>query len=500
MEKRQERRHQASLVRAQSAKTVQKAASATLAAMAVTAISSSACWRGRFRSVSGRSTKATNVGSRSATSIETSLQQCPVLLTRSEDLGNIPDMNKIFDRDRSAQSVPGDGNAELIVNHDQIELSSIRAGTQEIVISSGLLAPDNTTLARVIGDRRALFVVVPTIDQLYGDELRRYIGSVLERPESEVFVLQVNEATKNLNAVEAVVAQASAMGLDRQAPMVAVGGGVCMDVVGVSAALYRRGVPNIKIPTSLVGLIDAGIGTKNAVNYHGHKSLLGTFSAPEASLLDPTFLTTLPERHLHSGVAEMLKMAIICDRSLFDLLETNKGELRRSSFQAPPKVASEAIRRSVIEMLRELSLNLYEHSRRRLVDFGHTFSPYIETASSFQVLHGEAVAIDIAISSEIAWSLGILQSEDLEAILGALSSFELPHHWAGIEPSGMYESLRSIRQHRGGELHLVVPSGIGRAVFVEDQDISLSLLESCVERLAATGSRLPKQTDCVNYT
>jgi 2-epi-5-epi-valiolone synthase len=393
----------------------------------------------------------------------------------------------------TAHGDPGDGNATLIANDDErFALCSTRAATQEIVLSSGVLAPDNTTLAEAIGARRALFVLTPTVDQLYGDALRRYIGSVLERSDSEVFVLQVNETTKSLSAVDVLAAHASGMGLDREGPLVAVGGGVCLDVVGVSAALYRRGVPNIKIPTTLVGLIDAGIGTKNAVNHGGHKSLLGTFSAPEASLLDPTFLTTLPERHLRSGVAEMLKMAIMCDRTLFALLEAHKGELLRSSFQAPREEGTEAIRRSVTEMLRELSLNLYEQSRRRIVDFGHTFSPYVETASNHQVLHGEAVAIDIAISSEIAWSLGILETEDLEAILGALASFELPHHWAGIDPAAMYESLRSIRQHRGGELHLVVPSEIGRAVFLEDQDISLSLLESCVARLAARGSRVLK--------
>jgi 3-dehydroquinate synthetase len=406
------------------------------------------------------------------------------------------DVSRGAERDRTAHGDLGDRNATLIANDDnRLALCSTRAATQEIVISSGLLAPDNTTLARAIGARRALFVVAPTVDQLYGDALRRYIGSVLKRPDSEVFVLHVNETTKNLSAVDVVAARASEMGLDRDGPMVAVGGGVCLDLVGVSAALYRRGVPNLKVPTTLVGLIDAGIGTKSAVNHRGRKSLLGTFSAPEASLLDPTFLATLPERHLRSGVAEMLKMAMICDRALFDLLETHQGELRRSSFQAPRKEASEAISRSVTEMLRELSLNLYEQSRRRIVDFGHTFSPYVETASNFQVLHGEAVAIDIAISSEIAWSLGVLEREDLEAILGALASFELPHHWAGIDTAVMYESLRSIRQHRGGELHLVVPSEIGRAVFLEDQDISLSLLESCVARLAARGSWMCKKVD-----
>ncbi len=393
-------------------------------------------------------------------------------------------------QDRIAHGDSGDGNAILTVDHERIALRSTRTATQEIVIDPGLLEPDHSKLASIVGARRALFVVTPTVDHLYGDVLRRYIDTVLERSDSEVFVLHVNEATKDLSAVDVVASRASAMGLDREGPIVAVGGGVCLDSVGVSAALYHRGVPNIKVPTTLVGLIDAGIGTKNALNFRGHKSLLGTFSGPTASLLDPTFLRTLPERHLRAGVAEMIKMAIICDRALFDLLRTHQNELRQSSFQAPQQEALETIRRSVTHMLGELSLNLYEQTRHRILDFGHTFSPYVESTSHFEVLHGEAVAIDMAISAEIAYSLGVLGSEDLDAILGTLTSFELPHSYAGIDTVALYESLQSIRRHRDGKLHLVVPSEIGHAVFLEDQDISVRLLESCVTRLAARDSRV----------
>lgn len=388
-----------------------------------------------------------------------------------------------LDRRGDSAALVADGDAQLM-------LQSNRAAVQQIVMSSGVLAPDNPTLADLVGARRALFVTTPSVDRLYGRALRAYISSVLERSDSEVFVLKVTEATKNLGSLDVLAAQASGMGLGRDDPMVAVGGGVCSDVTGLCASLYRRGVPYIKVPTTLVGLVDAGIGTKHSVNHNGHKSLLGTFSAPEASLLDASFLATLPDRHLRTGLAEIFKMAVIDDRGLFELLEAHGEELVQSKLQAPQSVAAEVVKRSVSGMLYELSLNLYEQSRQRKVDFGHTFSPYVETTSKHRVLHGEAVAIDIAISAEIAASLGLLDADDLEVLLRALTNLGLPSYWAGIVASDMYASLESIRLHRSGSLHLVVPSGIGSCVFLEDEHMSAALLDACLRRLALRGTEV----------
>lgn len=378
-------------------------------------------------------------------------------------------------------------DAALIETGNRLELRSSRDSSQQIVSTTDLLTLENPLLSEMVADRRALFVVTPTVNELYGAQLRRYINSALDQPGSELLVLNVTEATKDLDGVDAVVTHATQMGLDRDSPMVAIGGGVCLDVVGVSAALFRRGVPNIKIPTTLVGLIDAGVGTKNAVNFGGKKNLLGTFSSPEASLLDSKFLATLPIRHIRTGAAEMLKMAITSDPRLFEILREHSDEFQRSRFQKPPTAAAEAIKRSVVEILRELSVNLYERSKQRILDFGHTFSPYIESTSGFEVPHGEAVSIDIAISTEIAFTLGILDENIRRQILNALTGFDLPLSWSGIDPVDMYSSLQSIRQHRDGALHLVAPSALGQPVFLQDEDIDEGLIKSCVETLAARG-------------
>lgn len=363
-------------------------------------------------------------------------------------------------------------------------MSSDRAKTQEIVIGTDVLAPENGILAELVDNRRALFVVTSSVYRLYGSALRRSVASRFA--DSQIVVLDRCENDKTLDAVAEVCDHASRFGLEREAPIVAIGGGVCLDICGLSAAIYRRGVPNIKVPTTLVGLVDAGVGTKNAVNHNRHKSLLGTFHPPEASLLDIRFLATLPDRHIRNGVAEMLKVAIIADRPLFDLLRGHGYRLVREKFQGMDELAAEAIRRSLVETLSELSLNLYEENTpQRKLDFGHTFSPYVETASDHTILHGEAVAIDIAISIELAWGLGILSTDDREALLVTMSALGLPIYWEGIDVAHMHASLRSIQEHRNGNLHLAVPSTIGDGVFLGSPDVDVRLLEECVARLAA---------------
>jgi 2-epi-5-epi-valiolone synthase len=381
-----------------------------------------------------------------------------------------------------------DSDSATLTKHsdDFWRLSVSRISNQEIILSKGILSPLNGTLSGLISGRRALFVVTPSVDRIYGRALRKYIKAVDMNAECEVVVLNSNEATKNLQAVSELCDRASNFGLGRNAPIIAMGGGVCLDITGLSAALYRRGVPNIKVPTTLIGLIDAGIGTKNAVNHRSHKSLIGTFSAPAASVLDSTFLATLPDRHLRNGFAEMLKIAVIADKALFEMLREQGGELLQERFQDNILGAHESIRRSVVAMLEELSLNLYETEEyRRKVDFGHTFSPYIETASKHAVLHGEAVAIDIAISTQIAYNLDILSIDERDAVLEALRNSGLSCHWNGLDASDMYLSLQSIRQHRNGNLHLVVPDAIGSCVFLEDNDIDLRLLRTSVNQLSS---------------
>jgi 2-epi-5-epi-valiolone synthase len=301
-----------------------------------------------------------------------------------------------------------------------------------------------------------------------------------------------------MDQVLAVCQRASEVGLARRSQIVCVGGGVLLDIVALAATLFRRGIPHIRVPTTLIGMIDAGIGVKNAVNFGVSKSLLGTFTAPDACIIDPSFLATLPRRHLQCGLAEMIKIAVMCSPELFARLEARADRLLRDAVGMPLELVEDLIQLSVRWTLQELELNLFERSElfqgtyARKLDFGHTFSPYIEMASHHRILHGEAVAIDMAICAELAHSLGILDETSRTRLLDVLLRVGLPIHCPGMDSGAMHASLKAIVRHRDGNLNLALPAGIGRAIFVKDlSEVSASLLDEVWQRL----SRLPSRVD-----
>jgi 3-dehydroquinate synthase len=378
----------------------------------------------------------------------------------------------------SAQLTESDGG-------DVLRLESERRQVHQVTTTRDLLSSANPLLRDCLGARSALVVVSPSVWRLYGHDIRAYFAAQPAPCSVEFMVLDRSESSKSLDAAIEVCDRAEAAGIRRTSPIVAIGGGVCTDICGLAAALHHRGIPHIKVPTTLVGLIDAGIGTKNAVNHGCRKSAVGSFHPPEHSLLDARFLASLPRRHLANGMAEIVKLAVVGDESLFDLLACDGTALILSGFQAPAAAAARTIRRSVTGMLAELARNPFEHAEfRRKVDFGHTFSPHIEVASGHEVLHGEAVAMDVALSSQIARELGLLTEAELDRILALLEAFGLALTWPRLSIDALWAALPAVAEHRNGDLHLVVPCAIGGCDYLGLEAISPALLRTCVDRLA----------------
>jgi 2-epi-5-epi-valiolone synthase len=356
---------------------------------------------------------------------------------------------------------------------------------QEIHFARDVLGTDNPLVAECLGGRDALVVFSPSIDRFYGRRIRTYFAAQRPDASTEFMVLARTEESKTIDAALSVAERACTAGLSRTSPIVAIGGGVCSDICGVAAALYRRGTPHVNIPTTLIGLVDAGIGTKNAVNHAGRKSCLGSFHPPEHVILDGGFLATLPRRSIAGGFAEIIKLATVSDRALFDVLTDHAATALRSKFREPEWAASKMIDMAVRGMIDQLAENLFEiRDYRRKVDFGHTFSPYFETASHHTLSHGEAVAIDIALSAEIAARVGLVTGHELEAILSLIEAVGLALVWPGTSVCDLWRSLQSIVEHRNGDLHLVVPSSIGNCEYLELGALSPQVLDSCLERLA----------------
>jgi 2-epi-5-epi-valiolone synthase len=305
-----------------------------------------------------------------------------------------------------------------------------------------------------------------------------------------MLVLDCTEATKSIANVERVCTKARECDINRQGVLIAVGGGVVSDITTVAASWIRRGIEHINIPTTLVGQIDAGIGIKGAVNFEGKKNYLGCFYPPSSVLIDPTFLNTLPARHFRYGYAEMVKMAIIRDGRLFNLLEEHGPNLIDTCFQEEGDLVSEVIWRSIEGMLTELEPNFFEDkSLERLVDFGHSFSPNLEAIVGFNITHGEAVAIDIAISTMIAHQLELIDDTVRDRIINVILRAGLDVWVPEVTPELCWAGMQDTALHRGDTSNLVVPTGIGGATFVQQEDVARCDLEAALAWLKAKNSQ-----------
>jgi 2-epi-5-epi-valiolone synthase len=311
---------------------------------------------------------------------------------------------------------------------------------------------------------RIILVIDAAADELYGDAIRQLLSG--SRRQVASIVLRASEKQKDMATLAELVSSFEELEVKRRKDLIAAaGGGITLDLVALSANLFRRGIPCLRIPTTLVAQIDAGIGVKNAINLGQSKSRLGTYAAPYAVVIDPHFLSTLPDRQIRNGLSEALKIALVADRALFELIESNASRLVLGKLHCG--AGAELIRRSIRAMLLELSPNLYERTLDRSPDYGHTFSPVFEFGLD-GLQHGEAVALDMAIATGLAVVLGVLNIEDAERILTVQRALGLPMVRDEITVDMLRRGIEDARKHRGGRLRMPVLSGIGQVTFIDE--------------------------------
>ena len=333
-----------------------------------------------------------------------------------------------------------------------------------------------------LAGRRCLFVTTPTVHARY----REAFFDPLQDVHEQLLIVAGGEQSKTIETALSIADACLRADLDRLGVIVSVGGGVCTDLAGLAASLVKRGIAHLRVPTTLVGQIDAAVGIKCAANFSGKKNSIGAFHAPESVFVCPVFLGSLPRRQIREGMSEMLKIALVRDRPLFDLMERHGEELVRSGFRTPAAAALQVIERSIVGILDELRTNPFEKNTfQRKVDYGHCFSPLIETASHYRTPHGEAVGVDIALSVCMAEALGLLRGDVRARIFDLFDALGLSRQHDALTLALCLNALEAASKHRGGQVHLPLTTDIGEVVFMSDRDtLGANLLQRSIEALA----------------
>jgi 3-dehydroquinate synthase len=258
-------------------------------------------------------------------------------------------------------------------------------------------------------------------------------------------------------------------GIDRRNYVLAVGGGAFLDAVGLAAALAHRGVRLVRLPTTTMAQADSGVGVKNGVNFFGSKNWVGTFAVPWAVVNDATLLSTLPDRDWRCGFAEAVKVSLLKDADFFDQLCTDAAPIAHRD----PGPTGRAIRRSAAWHLSHITTggDPFEAREARPLDFGHWSAHRLEAMTGFEVRHGEAVAIGLAIDCAYSRLVHGFPAERERQVRRCLTDLRLPlAHPALADVDGLMKGLEEFRQHLGGRLTLTMLRDVGDPIDVHEID------------------------------
>lgn len=334
----------------------------------------------------------------------------------------------------------------------------------DIAFSYNLFDSQNTTLFQCTTNQKIFIVIDYNVYRLYQSEIYRYLEYY--KLNAHFVILKGEEENKTWDAVQKILEQCCVYGLNRREPIVGIGGGVILDIVGMAANLYRRGVPYIRIPTTLLAIVDASVGVKNGVDFLGFKNRIGSFYAPHSVYIDLKFLTTVDERNIINGMGEIMKLALVRSNHLFLMLEKHGKELVEAKFNIPE--GKDIINTSIQIMLEELGPNLWEQKLERCVDFGHTFSKIIEMIPNINIMHGEAVNMDGYLCAKISRNRGYISEKDFERIGNLMKKIglptEIPEQAKAILPTALQDAI----EHRNGKQRIPLITGIGSYIIVND--------------------------------
>lgn len=346
----------------------------------------------------------------------------------------------------------------------------ILLGGRPILVGPGLLAQVGEFVRKSAPAHRYALITDSNIEPLYAGK----VASQFEMDSVDVLTIPPGESNKTRETWSRLTDQMLAKSFGRDSAVIALGGGVVGDLAGFVAATFMRGVPVVQVPTTLVAMVDASIGGKTAVDTLAGKNLVGAFHQPAGVLIDPHLLTTLPLRELRAGFAEVVKYGVIADEAyLRDVAGSVSGLLPASGSMGDRMLS--LIVRSVEIKAGIVSRDEREEGLRKILNFGHTIGHAVELVSGFSLLHGEAVAIGMALESELAERIGLAKAGTAETVRRTLGMAGLPTALpTDCGPEAVIDAMRSDKKGRSGKIRLALPARIG-AMAGEDTGWTVSV-------------------------
>ena len=326
-------------------------------------------------------------------------------------------------------------------------------GRYPVHVSPGALGRLEALVAEHAGGARVVMIADAAVHALLqAGRLGRtpWVGPALLFPPGE--------RSKTRQQWELLTDALLADGYGRDSAIIALGGGVAGDLAGFVAATYMRGLPYLQVPTSLLAMLDASVGGKTGVDTPEGKNLIGAFHPPVAVVSDPRALATLPERDYRGGMAEAVKHGLIADAEYFEWMERDCDALLRREEAALTRL----VRRSVEIKAEVVSADERESGRRAILNAGHTVAHALERVTSYEIPHGEAVALGLVAECALAEMLGVAPGGLRERVAGLLGRFGLPVRLQGaISPLEVIGAMGSDKKNRGGRTRFAMPKGLG---------------------------------------
>ena len=363
--------------------------------------------------------------------------------------------------------------ARLTATDDAFHVEAYEKIDYSLLMVPGVFDPARAELADTFASfGRCLMVVDEQVQALHGEAIAAYFAH--HGIDLTVVEVRIAETAKSLRTLEQIVDAFGEFGLLRKEQVLVVGGGLTTDVAGFACAAYKRSTDYVRIPTTLIGLIDASVSIKVGANHGKFKNRLGAYHASKKVLLDFSLLRTLPIDQVRNGIAEIIKIATVSHAGIFESLEKYGEELLATAFGHAEdaehlREVADRITYDAIHTMLELEVpNLHELDLDRVIAYGHTWSPTLELAPEVPLFHGHAISVDMAYSATLAERRGYISTADRDRVLNLFSGLGLAIDSPWFTAELLEKATASILQTRDGRLRAAVPRPIGTCYFVND--------------------------------